>query len=145
MKLDELKKAYDKEARLLEDLCACLAQERECLINGMVGELWPLREKKEKICERLDQEEKVIRKQLKEILASSGKDRPQWLILCRKRNRKLKLQAASRNAENMEIVRDVLDFIDGLVGVIAGGQGEPSGYGGNTRMTSRPRILFREA
>ena len=145
MKLDKIKKAYEREARLLEELCNCLAQERQCLIEGRIGQLWSLREKKSRICEEAAKEERAIKEGLKDILANKRKDRPQLLIPWRKRINTLKLQISTRNAENMRIIQDTLEFLDGLIGAITMDEAQPSGYGRTKALSSSPKILLREA
>ncbi len=143
--MHDLKNAYESEAKLLEELCTCLAQERECLVEGQIGKLWALREKKEKICEQLETQERIIREQIEGSAGGKERSRPRWLVSYRKRVRHLKLQAVSLSSENMKIVQDVLGFIDGLIGAIATPGEQTDRYGRKSNMISYPRIIFREA
>jgi len=143
--LEILKDAYDTEARLLEKLCSCLQQERDCLIAGRVRDLWPLREQKERICGQLKVQEKIIKEQSGEILKRGQKVSMEWIISSKKRIRNLKGEAASRSSENMKIVKDMLDFIDGLIDAIMSPEVQSHDYGRTQRMISYPRILFKEA
>ena len=140
MRYEIVKKAYEKEAMLLKELCECLEQERQCLISGAIAELWPLKEKKERICKEVREQESIIRDQLKE-----GRVKEKSINALQKTIIKLKLQAGTRNSENMKIVEDALEFIDGLVEAITAGGAEHRGYGKVNHANPNPRILHKEA
>ena len=146
MRVDQLRKAYEREISLLEDLCQCLSEERECLINARMEGLWPLKERKEEICNELKTQEEVIR-------ACYGdeqyEDKARWekgIQELRKKVSQLKFEISSRNTENMKIVQDMLDFIDGLIAAFTNVPGEGGAYGkiNGAKTHSHPRILYRE-
>ena len=140
MKYEIVKKAYEKEVMLLTELCECLEQERRCLISGAIAELWPLKEKKEQICKDVRDQESIIRDQLK-----GGRVKEKSIDALEKTIINLKLQAGTRNSENMKIVEDALDFIDGLVDAITADGAEHRGYGKVNHVNRNPRILHKEA
>ena len=79
------------------------------------------------------------------MMKRGEKFRPQWFISSKKRIQHLKGQAASRSSENIKIVQDMLDFIDGLIDAIMKPETQSHEYGRAQRMISYPRILFKEA
>jgi len=145
MSLQTVKKAYEKEVVLLEDLCLCLEQERQCLITGQIRDLWPLKDKKEQIYKEIKTQQEIIQRNLEGTEGSLGKGGPGELEPLRKKIRRLSLEIGTRNSENMRIVRDALDFIDGLIGVIASSESEAGAYGKDNQVSSHPRILYKEA
>ena len=144
--MEEVKKAYEEEVKLLKDLCDCLEQERQCLMKGTIQGLWPLKERKERICMQVRDQEHIIRGYMESEGLSGEKALNSGILApLRKVTSKLKLEVVSRSRENMRIVSDTLDFIDGLIEAITANPLQPGAYGKDNQMGSGPRIIYKEA
>jgi len=138
---------------LYENLRDCLLEERECLIQVDLDRLWALSREKESLCRDIG----AVRGRL---MASAGlepgktpfrfpkildpipeRDRSRFHALYLRLMRS-KAEIESLRKENMAFLDESLRFMDEIISIITGKQGEPAVYNRKCRLRERPAELL---
>ncbi len=127
------KSVLARQVELLQGLCDALEEEKGFLISSDLKGLRRVSERKEELIRQLSklQKEDVEKGKAREAREMKSKIDS------------LKLEIRLRAQENRQFVCEMLDFIEGLIGVIAGSGAEPGLYGKTAGSPEKPTLIYR--
>ncbi len=161
--IETLENLFYEKILLYQDLLECLKRERDCLAKTDIDGLWEIAEQKQSVVSRIESVRGKILSDLSEAAIDHRMDAVSFDLACvyslipgmhaeRIKTAYLSLVALKgeirqRSQENKVFIKESLDFLDELIGIITGANKPKPLYDNGRSLTSKCHtnlVLHRE-